>query len=76
MRSDGQVKKLFSDTEERSAVTTVLAASLLIADVINHGMPPEGNAEEARVNRELRIGRAFNLARQFVAFAEKAGERS
>lgn len=64
--------KLFSDAGERDAVTTVLAGALLIADVINRGLPAEDDLEGAR---DYRIARAFRLARQFATYAENSAER-
>jgi len=63
--------KLFSDLKERSAVATVLAGALLIADVINHGLPVGDETEEMRA---LRVSKAFDLARQFVGTAEQLGD--
>lgn len=65
--------KLFSDTSERDVVTTVLAGALLIADVINRGLPAEDDLEGAR---EYRVSRAFRLARQFASHAENSAQQS
>lgn len=65
--------KLFSDAVERDAVATILAGTLLIADVVNRGLPAEDDLEGAR---DYRIARAFRLARQFTAYAENSAEQS
>jgi len=62
--------KLFSDADERSAVTTVLAGALLIADVIHCGVAKQDGPEA----RAFRVEKALQLARQFVAAAEKPGD--
>ena len=60
--------KLFSDVDERTAVVTVLAGAVLIADVIHRGLPVGHETEEMRA---IRIGHAFDLARQFATVAER-----
>lgn len=59
--------KLFEDAGERSVVTTVLAGALIIADVINRGLPA---GDETDAERNIRISNAFRLATQAVAHAE------
>lgn len=65
--------KLFESDSERAQLTTMLAGALLAADVCACGLAPsDGNTASAR---ELRVGEAFELAKQFVAFAERAGDK-
>jgi hypothetical protein len=63
---------VFGKPGERAQAITIVAATFLAADVFARGLQPaEGNGEGAR---ELRIGEAFALAKQFIAFAEGAGD--
>lgn len=65
--------KVFADADERTAVTTVLAGALLIADVIHGGLPV---GDETEAMRSIRINKAFRLAKQAVIHAESAESES